>query len=473
MKEIDYIEHRFSVFIAKTETNLDTHLVKELITYKDGSSEPNIRLINNFKRPFYITKDRFRNHKQKKEYEEINKVNSYTSIQSDLPNAIAGKLKMTGYKRNQYRDVLKSPYLYGSDVPSTVILSKMYEDKFGLHTTPYTMSTLDIESDVDTKDITVISSVYKNTIRTAISRTLIKNYKLSGDEWIIKEVRRLYSEHVEEKHKDKELIITIHDNEVDCIKAIFKFLHERKPDFLAIWNVMFDMPMMTNALVRAGESPKTIISDPDIPHELKRYEVKQGPAKKKKADGTVTQIDIQDRWHSFLTCSSFYIIDAMCAYSHIRAGASKVIGGYSLDNITLTNLGKGGKLKFEGLVSDNLSKEDWHRQMSRNHPLHYIVYNMGDNTTMCDLEDKTNDLSVVLPTLAGHSNFTYFNSGPSKIVDKLYLEILDDGLVLGTKPHINDQNKILGLDKWIVTLNPTRITKDGSKVLMNRSDKTV
>jgi len=448
-KEVSHHEFRFARHLPITNDRLDDiHLVKENIVYKDGTVKPNLRIIKNFKRPFYVTKEHFRNHKQKKEYEHISKVRKFTAIQSNLPNEIAKQVGMTGYSRNQYRDVLKSPYLYGSDIPSTAFLAKLYEDKFGVQTRPYTVATLDIESDIDSFEITVISTAFGKTVRTAINRVMLKNYKLTTDEDIINKIKTLYKDNIDEKFKDFTLDITIHDNEVECIKAIFEQVHLWKPDFLSVWNVMFDIKMIANALVKNNIDPKMIFSDPNLPHEYKMFEIKEGSAKKKKADGTVMQIDVQDRWHNIKTASSFYIVDAMCAYSQIRVGSSKLIGGYGLDNVAKKEK-VSLKLKFDGLVPDNLSKEDWHREMSRKHPLEYIVYNIGDNTMMLDLEESTHDLSVVLPTLAGYSHFDYFNSGPSKIVDKLFFEIMEDGLVLGTKPAIDDKDKILGLDGWI------------------------
>ena len=49
----------------------DLTLVKENIHYKDGTIKPNVRLIKNNKRDFYITKREFRNHSDKKEYEDV------------------------------------------------------------------------------------------------------------------------------------------------------------------------------------------------------------------------------------------------------------------------------------------------------------------------------------------------------------------------------------------------------------------
>jgi predicted GIY-YIG superfamily endonuclease len=44
----------------------DMHYVKEKLTMPDGTIVKNLRKIKEFKRPFYVLKEHFRNYKQKK-----------------------------------------------------------------------------------------------------------------------------------------------------------------------------------------------------------------------------------------------------------------------------------------------------------------------------------------------------------------------------------------------------------------------
>jgi len=457
--EIKTIEYRFSHHFV-TKQGEDYHIVKELVHYKDGTKEPRIKLIKDFKRPFWITKPHYRNHKQKKEYEEISKLNKFYSIQKDLPNNIAFKLGMTGYKNNNYRDVLKSPYLYGSDVPSTVILRYMYEKKFGNIFTPFVEATLDIEADVDTNELSIISSACINTVRVAVNKTvLFKQRQLITDEQIIKEVIEMTRKHIDKKFKDFKFIVSVHETEIDPILEVFKFIHSKKPDWLAVWNVAYDIPMIANILKSKDIDPKYVFSDPDLSEELKTFEFKKGKNKRVKADGTTTNIEYQDQWHIVKCNASFIVTDAMCDYAQIRTGQAKLTDGYGIDNVCKIE-GVSQKLKIPNTVPTNISKRLWHRRMSLEFPIEYICYNIGDNTMMLDLDEKTTDLKISLPTLLGYSHHDYFNSGPSRIVDKLFIELLEDGLILGTKPYKDDKDKILGLDGWIVTLEASKIIYD-------------
>jgi len=456
--EIKTVEYRFSHHFVTNE-NEDYHIVKELIHYKNGEKKPNIKIIKDFKRPFWVTKPHYRNHKQKKEYEELRKLNKFYSIQKDLPNNIASRIGMTGYKNNFYRDVLKSPFIYGSDIPSTTILAYIYRKKFGEIFTPFVEATLDIESDVDTDEITIISSACTDEVRVCVNKSALFKDKKISDKEIIDKVNYIFRKNVDDKFKNIKLIITIHKTELEPILEVFKFIHSRKPDWLAVWNVAFDIPMVVNVLKKHGIDPRHVLSDPDLPDELKTFKFIKGKNKRVKADGKTTNIEYQDQWHIVKCNASFIVTDAMCDYAQIRTGQSKLTDGYGIDNVCKVEK-VSQKLKIPNTVPDNVSKRLWHRRMSDEFPIEYICYNIGDNTMMLDLDEKTADLKVVLPTLIGYSHHDYFNSGPSRIVDKLFIDLLEDELVLGTKPYKDDKDKILGLGDWIVTLEASRIIYD-------------
>lgn len=79
-------ECKHVVYIPPLNGNTnDIHFVKEQVHLTDGRIIPNKRKIINFKRPFWITHEGRRNHKDKKEHEEISNVRKYMSRQCDLP----------------------------------------------------------------------------------------------------------------------------------------------------------------------------------------------------------------------------------------------------------------------------------------------------------------------------------------------------------------------------------------------------
>ena len=125
MSEVVARECKFVTHIRANENRPDIHLIKERIYFSDGTSKPNLRILENYKRPFYITKEPYRNHKQKKEHESLIKVNEYWSTQSELVKEASKRLGIIS-RNPTYRDVALSPYIYGTDIDSRVFLKYQY-----------------------------------------------------------------------------------------------------------------------------------------------------------------------------------------------------------------------------------------------------------------------------------------------------------------------------------------------------------
>ncbi len=58
-------ECRFVIHIpSRSSDTHDVHLIKEVIHYDDNTTEPNIRFVKDFKRPYWVTKPAFRTKKK-------------------------------------------------------------------------------------------------------------------------------------------------------------------------------------------------------------------------------------------------------------------------------------------------------------------------------------------------------------------------------------------------------------------------
>ena len=104
----------------------DIHIIKEVLHYEDGRKVPNLKILKDFKRPFWITKPHFQNHDDKKESESLDKLNRYTSTQNRLHKEIGIRLGPRYTYAKSMRDVVNSPYLYGTDIDSKAIIKKLY-----------------------------------------------------------------------------------------------------------------------------------------------------------------------------------------------------------------------------------------------------------------------------------------------------------------------------------------------------------
>ncbi len=457
-KNVKAIECRFvNLGLRKTNNGDEIHLIKEYIHYEDGTKEPNLRIIKNFKRPFWVTNIKYRDHKDKKEWESIDKLDKYECLQSDLPVQVCKALGLNNPTIGM-KMISDSPYLYGTDTKSTVIIKNMYSEKYPDTKTFYSVCSLDIETSMDSnRDILLITITMGNNIFTSIYKPFI--YGIENFDSLLKEkMSRYIGEFVD--IKDYNFSYEIYDSQVNVITSIFKRLHQWKPDFLSIWNIDFDINEITRVLEKNNIEPKDVFSDPSVPKECRYYWYKKGRTQKKTSSGKISPITNSSQWHTVYTPSSFYVIDAMCTYRRNRLSKAEE-ESTKLDYILNKELGM-RKLKFK--EADGYVDGEWHEFMQTEYPVEYIVYNIFDSLSMMELEKKTKDLSVSLPLFSGVSDFSDYDSQPKRLSDQFYFLCLNEGLVLGTtgrnmKPPIDD--RLLPLKGWIVNLQASLVVNNG------------
>ena len=469
-------ECRFAIHIPSRHYDMpDIHLIKEQVHNSDGEIEPNLSLVKNFKRPFWVTTKAYQNHEQKKEWEDIDKLNKFECTQSELRYSIAKALGK-GWSKDHIRQLGASPFLYGSDVTSTAFIKMQYMKRWPEAMTAYTISILDIETDVvhghnqiimltvifkskvDVKVVTLISADYLKGINNPIGRIDAKM-----DEYLSDYVKRL--------NIKCETIIC--DTEIEIVKKSFEYLHKWRPDFLTIWNMDYDIPKIITACENANIDPKEVFSDPIVPPEYRYCKYMQGKKKRITASGKIVPINPADQWHYIISQSSFFVIDAMCSYRQIRL-AKQALPSYSLDSVLNEELGI-RKLKFE--AADKYIGLRWHQFMQSEHKIEYVIYNRFDCISMLELENKTKDLAFTVPSFAGATDFARFNSQPKKIADSMFLFLEQEGKIPGTVPPskntdvddeeevILDNDSTLSLDNWIITLPAHLMTDSGLRCI--------
>jgi len=442
-KECVFVTH----LPAVTGLRDDTHLIKEKWHYADGTVKPFFRVVKNYQRPFWITKPAFQNHKQKKESESLEKVTKYTSTETDLGKSVASRLGQRYVGKTHIRDVCDSPFIYGLDVRAATMIKEQYRVKYPDAISPLSICVYDTEVDTYTEEIVIATVAMKGKIKTYIHERLFDNKRD-----IISRLQYLYDKYIPKtpfsEGIDIEYIIC--KTEIDIVKESMATAHQWDPDVLAMWNASYDIEHVMAACDRAGVKHEDIFSDPSLPKELRYFKLTYGATSKLTESGKYRPYDPHEKWNRYTSASRFYIIDAMASYNYVRVGAKAVPGGYSLTNILEHELGvEYKKLTFKSDETANLYSIDWHRYMLANKPLEYVIYNQWDCLSMLVLDNKTKDLSTNVPTLSGSSTFDVFNSGPKRIVDGLHFFYLDRGKVLGSKPSRVDDDKILGLDRWI------------------------
>lgn len=454
---IKSIECRFVMHLtSKNRGPDDLHLIKEQITYNDGRKVPNLRFVKNYKRPFWITQEKYRNHKSKKEWEDIDKLKEYECTQLELRDRISKTLGQS-YTTKSLREVCSSPYVYGADILSTACIKKAYADKYPDAKSSYSVASLDIESNVDNGDIILITIVFDKKIFTSIYAPFVKN---------VKDLKTELSEKIEfyigDYIKSGEYVVetTVSDNQVIVIKNVLDKLHEWQPDLVSIWNINYDIPEIIRVLESFNVNPEDIFSDPRVPKEYRTFWYKQGKNQKVTASGKVSPLNPAEQWHTLYTSSSFYFIDAMCTYKKNRIGRPDE-PSYSLDEILNKELGI-RKLKFK--EADEYDGLMWHDFMQNNYPVEYIVYNIFDSLSMIELEKKTKDLSLTLPLFSYISDFSNYGSQPRRAADKLHYYCLENNRVIGTtgrnmREDVDDET--ISLRGFIVNLPAYLVADNG------------
>lgn len=413
----------------------DLHLIKEAVHYSDGTVRPNVRFRKNYKRTFYVTSKAFRNHKQKKEYETVDKLMRYECTQSELPRRVAEALG-EGYLRNpQMRQLTASPYLYGSDISSTAIIKNDYMKQYPDAKTSYSVGYFDIETDVlhGTDDPIMAVFVFNGKIWQVATRDFFKG-RIEVEDQVYRSAHKHIGEYIEKNNLEYHLRLV--DDTVELIRYIIGKVHEESPDFLAIWNLDFDIPRILATLKKYGVDAKDIFSHPTLPPELRFCKYKKGSVKKMTASGQVKPKNPSEQWHSLYCPAGFYIIDAMSSYRFVRQGEQE-LAFYSLSFVLEENFGI-RKLNFKEADGVQDGTLDWHVFMQERYPIEYAVYNAFDCIGMLELELKNRDLSQKVPIQNGITDFARFNSQTKRFADEFHFFIMEKGGIVATIPPKED-----------------------------------
>lgn len=453
------------VITVGKKTKEDWHLVKEKIYLKDGTTVKRLSLLENLKKPVYITKPQFQNHKEKRERTTFDKVDKFLVTRTDQLWVIKRALGMS-YFSGDPREVYKSPYLYNTDIEHSSYLMAMLRKKYPKMTF-YDVAVFDIETNMfsDRQETIIASLTFKDKAVTVITEEYAKT--IQGD--IKQQLRQKFDEYLKDmrighppKPGKEDTRPTVGSRNINweiyiepsagaAIKRVFDKAHEWSPDFIAIWNIDFDLPKIVKDLEHDGFDPAVVFSDPFIPDHLKSFEYQQGPSVKVKTNGDVMPLKPAQRWHVADNPASFRFIDAMQVYYNIRIAAQDE-PSYALDAILSKELGV-RKLKFQAADHVSHDGEQWHKFVSKNYPLEYIIYNLFDCISIECLDETTYDIAVAMPSACGITPYQKYTSNPRKLWDKLQIYFLDRGWIGGNSHGIERpiDKELIGTDGWINT----------------------
>lgn len=453
----------------------DLLLVKEVIHTKDGQQLPRLRQIKNYQRPFYITKPTWRNHKDKKEAERIEKLQRFQCNQAELAMKIQLALgERMANPRKKLKEVCSSPYVYGADIlPSTYLKSK-YRDKWKDLASRNKVAVLDTERDVTfgTNETIIVTMTMGDKKFIGIVKWWAD--RVGGiEDQINTKFKELLSQVTVKSKADKnkqepydvpairgdKLTVFFGERPGDIVAEALRLSHKWMPDFMAIWNMDYDIPHIIAALEEAGYDPKAEFSDPSVDPEFQRFWYKQDKLIKETNSKSISKHPA-DLWHVVYTTAGYYIIDAMCLFKKIRV-ASGNEPDYTLDGVLGRHVGT-QKLRIP--EADQYGGLKWHQVMQKDFPVEYCVYALFDCISVEMLDERTNDIGLTISVLMESSGYDYLPSLPRRVVDVLHNVWEKRGWIpgcVGADITSSLDEDVVGLDGWICTLNSYCVVKNG------------
>lgn len=456
---------------TKTE---DALIIKERLRDPDsGREKPYLRIVENYKRPIYITKKGVRNeHKQKREYEYLDNLDKYMVTDAEMPYRINSILGRPGGNYPRLRQLCQSPYVYGTDITAPVLLKHQLDEdnakRNGAWSPNYTLAVADYETNVHSDEQEIITGAisFKNhglIVATKSFMTGIENpeYKM----------QQVVEHYLEKEIIDRKMKVTcmVVENDFHVCKELFRFAHIHKPDFLTFWNMSFDIGKTIESCERYNVNPASLFSDPSVPRKYRFFNYVEDRPNQTSASGRTMNKDPSDQWHKIYAPSSFYVIDAMSVFRMLRVMEGKR-HSYGLDAILKAET-KVRKLEIDGVEGDhNLY---WHRKMQQDHRLAYCAYNLFDCISVEILDETTQDLAKKIGLYADGSELHTLSSNPKRLANAIYFYLLKQGKVLcSTSDDMTEELDKYNLDKrgWIVTLANELAEKAGIPIFKELPD---
>lgn len=422
-------------------------IVKEKIVTIDSDTSDVLEVRNrltvndnallNPKRRIFVTKPQFRNHKDKKETEEMNKVDMYICDDRYLVDDLKQILGYPEYKKVGLRELCNSPFIYNADVSMEALVRMKYNNSRAHATAPITFGGFDIESSVlGCKRINVITFITNGTIYTAVLDDFMWRYenghkKKAYRNDIYEAITKYLGEFLPDgklritlpypdgaKTVDYNLNLEICDTELECIYWIFEKIHKEETDFIGIWNIDYDIPKIVDRLNYYGVRPEDVFSHPSVPDRWKHFHYIR--------DKKNTQ-HIADKWHWLYCTSMSQFVDSMLLYARIRK-TDKKKPTYKLDFIATEELGF-GKMTFGDSEISQYSAD--HHKMQSEYFCEYVVYNIQDALLEVLMEEKNHDTTAMW-NLTGDSPLSAFSKQSVMLRDNYYKFALAHNRVFAT-----------------------------------------
>ena len=260
----------------------------------------------------FITKPEFRNHKYNKPVERLDKCDRVRVPISKIKFAIADAMGEQGeafvkecIATRNFKALNKLfgwPYVYAADFQPEYYYMRDWYKSHDLQNPKLTKAYMDIEIDqiddpIDINNISLSAYAPVNCVTVILEETrecwtfILKPfppsrvgrspeeqkkreelYRSQLDQW--KHLMDHKDEFIEKLHHefDKtygkfEYHIRSFDQEIDLIADIFRLINDRKPNFVMLWNMRFDIQYLLHRIMMLGYDPRSIMCHPDFKNQ--------------------------------------------------------------------------------------------------------------------------------------------------------------------------------------------------------------
>lgn len=443
---------KHAVYVVNKQDKLDDMtFVKLTNVHENGERSNEFLRVANYKRPFYIVKEKYRKFNQKKDYIDKRLLTQYHSSHAKLAMTISRILYGVNDRNADLAMIKNNPYLFGCEASVPVIIKRAYYDRQPelAEKEPATLAAYDVETDVvnfpvETAPIMMASTTMKEVIYFCACRSW---YDEDNDEEIIANLEAKAQELIGDRLKKRNATIywELVDNEGQVAYNNIQAWHQLQPDFVGAWNAIYDMEANERALKRYGYDLETTYSHPGTPPNFRYYFLSPGRTHKRKENGDSQPLEWQERFPTLRAAATWQWLDYASFYAIKNAPKGKK-ESYSLQ-FTAEDNGIDGKLYTESGSHLETGKGAWHKYMQTHCKYEYSIYNIVDNLVIEELAEKTNDISLNLPLLLKSSEFFDYPSQPRLISNELAFIAEKHGYIWGTKGRGKDE-----LDKYKPTL---------------------
>lgn len=445
----------------------DILIVNEVLHYKDGTKFKRMITRENYERDFWVTMPYHRKYQDKKEWEDLSKLQCFKSTQFNLPNNVLRALNkpqpQSGYI--SMRDVAKSPYVYGTDISTPSIIKHLYNSKWPEAKSKYEVAVFDVETNMmdGSADIICAAITMKDKIAVFVDRRWYYNVDArTGYDDFIEQVNK----HIPEVRKRcPNIEYYIVDNDLEIVKGVIQKTHEWFPDFVTGWNLDYDISRIVDTCAKYNVELGDLFRFPGVSEGFgRKAKYRKGQAYRISDSGKKMNLIWNEQWHVLDIPSPIYWVDAGTVYYSLRKQKGK-LPSYSLDSILQREI---NQRKLTIPEAEAYTGIDKHIYMQKHHPVEYVVYNIFDCVGLEMLDEKTEDLAATFPSQCGITEFANFMSNPTKLCNKLHFFLLEkSNKVLGSTSsdmkHDLDRF-VVPLSDWIVTLDCFLLENHGLKV---------